>query len=315
MSNPNPTTTTTTISAELPPDTRDPPPPYVPDADSDNDSDVPPPEYTGPRRPPRTLRPPFVPHVPFPPCITAYYIYELSPATLRCLRLCDASDPSKTPLFTINLQFGRMHGPLADRRGFNLHNGPSRKDPVIAAAGDESSVDKYVALDDRSVVFIPPVRPAEDATVYHLVEEGMRHLAGGGGEAQGGVTFRWAVEVGRGRRNREVFEWRKKKIGGKGFELVRVRARPGVGSSVVENGEGFSNGDGEVVAVLSWPSGVVDTVKKAFMLEFKGTGLDGFLGDRWALMVIVTAARIWCLRWRGKTTKGYVALAETVHAK
>ncbi len=112
---------------------------------------------------------------------------------------------------------------------------------------------------------------------------------------------------GAGRR-REKFEWRK--VSG-GYDLVRVTLDGGGGQG---SSQGADPGPSEVVASLTWPTGLA-WVKNAFVLEFKGSGLEGFLGDWWALMVIITAARIWALRVNGKTTKGFVAVAETVRAK
>jgi len=47
-------------------------------------------------------------------------------------------------------------------------------------------------------------------------------------------------------------------------------------------------------------------------LELQGAGRTGELGDRWALMVVMTALRIYWLRSYGKTGKGAVRVGEKV---
>lgn len=51
---------------------------------------------------------------------------------------------------------------------------------------------------------------------------------------------------------------------------------------------------------------------RLFSLELKGAGRTGELGDRWTLMVVMTALRIYWLRSYGKTGKGVVRVGEKV---
>jgi hypothetical protein len=59
--------------------------------------------------------------------------------------------------------------------------------------------------------------------------------------------------------------------------------------------ESVTTSDGEeVVAVL------IDTTRldgKVAQSKFLGTGATGRLGETWAIMAVVTALRIWQMRW------------------
>lgn len=274
------------------------PPPYPGDSSS-----LPPPEptisSTSPPLPaPATsLQPPFVPSCPFPPLMTAYYIYELSLQTFKYFRLCSGTDKTDV-LLTCEMCTGFVpRSPLGTRPGIILHNGPTKDAPVLAAAGAESQrAAQYLAFNPRSVVLLPPIRAGPGATVRDMTTTTMRAV-----RVQGGVGFQLSLAVGGDARHRDEFEWRKGGGGrtDSGYTLLRL-APPG--------------GEHEVLATLTWPRGL-EWLTKGFTLELKGSARDGSLGDRAVLMIVATAMRIFNLRLSGQAGKGYLSMADKTHRK
>lgn len=64
-----------------------------------------------------------------------------------------------------------------------------------------------------------------------------------------------------------------------------------------------------MVALLIWRK-LWPTFKHNFTLQLLGKGQTGELEERWALMVVITAIRIWALRVNGKTKKGVIAVGQ-----
>jgi hypothetical protein len=119
-------------------------------------------------------------------------------------------------------------------------------------------------------------------------------------------TYRFAIEVGgddekQGRR--EDFEWRHGGgediqhlgVSGRGWRLVRL------GASAAANGDGGAQGGdwssvgatgdaGEIVAFWARSSSVF---VKGYKFDFLGAGLTGEMGERWAIMAVMTALRVW----------------------
>jgi len=298
------------------------PPPYSDDGEVDNSL----PEYpTGSQPPssPTQLAGEFSLHKPFPPVMNAYYIYELSVAALKTFKLCGATESDF--LYSIEVHSGySMSGPLGSRPGVILHNGTSRKHPILAASGDESQTSSAVyAFNPRSVVLMPPLHPSPRPTTPHdMVTEVMRGVSV---PSDKGVAFRFSIEIGTEKLRRESFEWVKIKdteTKQGGYKLVRAlpehetsaasQAGSSSGSSTQAALPEYDDIEREVLALLLWPKGWVTWLKHVFSLEFKGSGLSGALGERWALMVVITAIRIWMLRINLKTAKGTVAIADKV---
>lgn len=274
------------------------PPPYPGDASS-----LPPPEpTTSSASPPlpapaTSLQPPFVPNRPFPPLMTAYYIYELSLQTFKYFRLCSGTDKTDV-LLTCEMCTGFIpRSPLGTRPGIILHNGPTKDAPVLAAAGAESQrAAQYLAFNPRSVVLVPPLRAAPGATARDMTTTTMRAV-----RVQGGVGFQLSLAVGGDARHRDEFEWRKGGGGrtDSGYTLLRL-APPG--------------GEHEVLATLTWPRGL-EWLTKGFTLELKGSARDGSMGDGAVLMIVATAMRIFNLRLSGQAGKGYLSMAVKTHRK
>ncbi|OJD09427.1 hypothetical protein ACJ73_10326 [Blastomyces percursus] len=114
-----------------------------------------------------------------------------------------------------------------------------------------------------------------------------------------------------GKMVREEFEWRKLK---KGNDDVKGRAtwpwlywsNQELGSSVL------SPPGGETVALLEWPKGLSSLVY-VFSLQLTGSGDSNALGQRWALMVVMTALRFWWLNVGGRANTAVIDKGKEIH--
>jgi hypothetical protein len=211
--------------------------------------------------------------------------------------------------------------PLGFKAGVLLHNGMSTKDPILAAAGDESLfAGRIYAFNSNSVIMLPPLETR--ASHRAMITEIMRPST----TSDNGVTFVFSIEVGE-KLQRERFEWRKFKKGNGdeanpgGFTLLRLSSSSkntdpttSGSSSRGDCSSSPTGNDCEAVALLtltrSWAQ-----IKHPFSLELTGSGLSGALGDRWVLMVVITALRLWFLNANGRATKTGIAVGEKLWAK
>lgn len=235
----------------------------------------------------------------------------------KSMNLCGGAN-AKDRLCLIEMQTGYSgKAPLGMRTGFLLRNGMSTKDPLLAAAGDESR--GLHAFNPDGIVFLPPLDP--DPKSDRMDTELLRAEPGTNND----IAFHFAIEVGEKER-REEFAWRKVKKGENqakrnGFKLVRLSSsqqpsQPS-GSSSVQNSSSslppLAGQDGETVAflgwVMAWPS-----LTHAFTLEVVD-GQSSALGRRWTLMVIVTAIRLYTLHVKGKTSKLVVDMGKKTSGK
>lgn len=218
----------------------------------------------------------------------------------------EPSTSSSPAISSISFHMGySASGPLGfDRPGVYLHNGPYRKDPVMAACGDHSSLSMYT-FNNNSYVMLPSTRDDgrfEESVMRAVVEKER-------GRVVLGLDVDVVDEKGPGWR-RERFGWRKlgKEVVGEGGGWVMV----------LLNGEGEGGGKGkgkgvdgeEVVAVLRWAKGLRG-LSRAYTVEFKGRGLRE-LGERFQMTVVVTTAWINILRFYGRIMKGTLATGEKV---
>ncbi|EEP79683.1 predicted protein [Uncinocarpus reesii 1704] len=270
------------------------------------DGSIPPPPYTPNQRHDKSLRCP-VPmsqlsslYRPFPATLTAYYQWKVT----RVYHL-GTSDNHK--LFAVSVYAGISDkGP--DRPCTVLHNGPSEKDHTLAVAGEPAVWDMKSAL---SSISLPPLTSTEpDQTTSPTATEAAVtpvHETMVPGVLDDGKTviFRFAVEVGHpktGGYRRETFEWRMLKEHElhdvkHGFKLVRSHA----GAEAAPLGVlGDDDGEIEVVAVAGWKRMLA--LSKPFNLQFMGSGQTGELGDRFAVMVVITSLRLWYLDVQSRTT-------------
>ncbi|KAK3295354.1 uncharacterized protein B0H64DRAFT_474332 [Chaetomium fimeti] len=284
-------------------------PPPDPSPDSSQD-DLP----TTKTKPPAAATRHGLPH--FPATMNAYGQW----GKIRSFNLCGAAEKDRLCHVEVHTGYSGKP-PLGTRPGVVLYDGRDGKAPVLAAAGYESyrAASSY-GFDGRSVVMMPALAVAgggggggggvEDGG---LVVEQMPAMVCGGR-----VVFVFEVEVGAGKMvRRERFGWWKVGKGTDdtakdgGFKLVALPASHEGGLS----GQGSTASDmpgdadsGEVLAFLTWRR-LFPKFKHAFTLELLGQGQSGELGERWSLMVVITALRIWALRLNGKTRTGVIAAA------
>ncbi|KAF7716870.1 Uncharacterized protein PECH_006947 [Penicillium ucsense] len=222
---------------------------------------------------------------------------------LKSMNLC-AGENAKNRLCSIEMQTGYSgKPPLGMRTGIVLRSGMSNKDPVLAAAGDESQ--GLHAFNPDGIVFLPPLNP--DSKIGQLDAEELRAEAG----PNSSVAFRFSVETGEDNL-RQDFLWTKVKRGANqakrnGFRLTRLvrpsHMSPTSAGGSIEKASSSSlpstSVEGETVANLgwAWPS-----LTHAFTLEIVD-GQSSVLGARWTLMVTVTAIRLYTLHVKGKTSK------------
>jgi hypothetical protein len=182
------------------------------------------------------------------------------------------------PLYTISTHTGWSGQP-----DVLLHSGPNDSSPPLAGASSNT-------FSRSSTVELPPLPGSGRASA----EETLDFSGFGHGK------YSFSVEVGSAGR-REAFEWRHSHgkevdaLGGArtGWKLVRVATdAPGGdarGSRFVSGGPRTSDGK-EVVA--AWSNARMSMTKQ-LSFQFMGSGATGALGERWAVMAVITALRIW----------------------
>ncbi|KAI8964965.1 hypothetical protein F5Y11DRAFT_362880 [Daldinia sp. FL1419] len=160
--------------------------------------------------------------------------------------------------------------------------------PDVVLHGGPGEHTRALAVVDRDLmVALPPLAGAGGRRVEERFEA----------HGLGDNTVVFTIETGPGGR-REAFEWRRSRgeevrvLGGRerGWKLVRLRTDAptglgGQGRAVF--GGGATAGDGrEVVAVWAWAT---MSLTKKLRFRFLGSGASGVLGERWAVMAVVTA--------------------------
>lgn len=202
------------------------------------------------------------------------------------------------PLYAV-----RMHSGLTSNPAVVLHAGPSaRDDPALAGARCESTFSRHSAITLPGLGGGPPAREVMRAHCGWRSTSHTFTVEVDDADAPGGVR-------------REDFEWRRshggevQQLGNRhawGWKLVRLgRAATngdgmgmGVGGGAVggprdERAEGTTSDGLEVVA--AWVEDSCCCWSKSARFRFLGSGLTGELGDRWALMAVITALRLWYL--------------------
>lgn len=243
---------------------------------------------------PINMSPFLSPYRQFPPDMNAYLQWNMN-----LLRAFHIGDNSCRKLYTVSTYSGASStGPGIPC--LIVHNGPSEKDPALATVREEKG---WNMLSRNSIITLPPdpADPGRGETTELMV-----------GEAPNGkpdLVFCFSVEVnapkgagGAGGRIREDFEWRRmgqEELNGfkNGYRLFRLR--PGQPSSLL--GGGLS-GDHVAEAVAEAMFKSATSVIKPFCMSFLGSGLDGKLGDRWEVLAIITAFRIWSLDVQNRTS-------------
>ncbi|KAI2776860.1 hypothetical protein F4815DRAFT_483168 [Daldinia loculata] len=273
--------------------------------------DTAPPPYTEvvrepPRETPESLDgdlhistdPKISPYRPFPPVLSAHYQWKIITPTFH---LGDTRDKR---VFAVKVHTGfGGHGP--GRPGVVLHNGPTDKYPMLAAAGDEIHANVYSL---SGIITLPPLSGN--------ISDGNRTEILRAAISLGTAVFRFSIEVGQDKELwREDFEWRKSKGSEDkilvdapwkcGFKLVRLSPRTGKDDEILQK---ISTQNQELVAVFAWNSNL--HLMDPFKIEFRGNGRTGVLGERFALMTVITGLRLWGLKQQGRTSESKIASGE-----
>ncbi|XXG95767.1 hypothetical protein Hte_002038 [Hypoxylon texense] len=246
------------------------------------------------------------PYRPFPPVMHARYQWRLT----GTFHLCGEDDPDER-LYAVATHSGLK----GDFPRVVLHNGPSDKDPFLAAACEE----RRVGLVDRyalgSTIQLRPLAGGDPDG--ELVKEVMRARTVG----ESGMGYAFSIEVDHGGKLvREDFEWRKSKKGSNellkdgGFKLLRLSSRRYQESSRSSTASSSSHDatteDGyEVVAIFKWNK-TLTNMMHPFELRFVGPALSGSLGERWAVMAVITGLRLWWLHVGGRANRKTAAIGE-----
>lgn len=246
----------------------------------------------------------------FPPSINLYR--DAFPGALQ--RRYFLGEHQATPLYAVAAWLSSPHhnSPLLSSAHLSsslvLHNGPSEDYATLATA----SYDNVWGGRRNMHVLLPPL-PHQEQSDPIMVQTGTSMILGGG---VGGLSFSFSVEVPwPGTPNnhndnnnnpdengitwrKEPYEWRRSNsyaVGGlggssQGWKLVRMSNELPPGGLAVA-GSGPPSGDGhEVVAVCT---NAVMSMTKLWKFSFLGTGLSGALGERWAVMAVMTGLVIW----------------------
>ncbi|OHE95029.1 hypothetical protein CORC01_09686 [Colletotrichum orchidophilum] len=172
-----------------------------------------------------------------------------------------------------------IHSGLSSSPPIVLHSGPSDNFPPLASV-------EYHSFSSRMSITLPPAptRTPGGAPIIEL--ESKTDFPSS--------SYIFAIGVGPNCERLEQFEWRTSSgeaiaaLGGRsrGWKLVRLA------QSVPQNaGPGaFRGGDGnEIVAV--WTDAGMSMTKEA-KFAFVGSGLTGELGERWAIMAVISGLAI-----------------------
>ncbi|KAK3306272.1 uncharacterized protein B0T15DRAFT_551914 [Chaetomium strumarium] len=223
----------------------------------------------------------FVGYRLFPPVLNLYGNPSGILDALNTFKLCGAA--KNDLLYLVDVHHGfTPRGPLHFRPGLYLRNGTSTDAPILAAAGDEAREPLLIAtFSVKSYIMLLPLDL--EANPCDLITEIMYAIK----TSDGAVSFRFTIEVGPKMKCREQFEWRKS-------------ASPSLIPPAQE--------ETEILAELLFRN--VMSLNHLFSLELKGAGSSGEMGDRWALMVVVTALRLYWLCTYGKTNKLVVGIGQ-----
>ncbi|KAI1460812.1 hypothetical protein F4805DRAFT_344873 [Annulohypoxylon moriforme] len=232
-------------------------------------------------------QPPPIPRQ-FPPAFNMYRTSKLGAKNYSI------GEHQNAPLYAVVLHSGFSGNP-----DIVLHNGPHDNRPPLAA------VEKS-GWSGRGTVYLPPAPGSSSYSGGKVTGAAEERFETGGGF--GHKTYVFSIETGVGAgAQREMFEWRHssgravKGLEGRGggWKLCRLATGPpaGVeGGMFVQGGDRGSDGR-EVVAVWAWASG---SLTKTFKFQFLGSGASGVLGERWAIMAVMTALKIWDIERRAR---------------
>ncbi|KAI1420218.1 hypothetical protein F5Y12DRAFT_773995 [Xylaria sp. FL1777] len=214
----------------------------------------------------------------FPPTLNAY----LQLGFTKTFHLGETKD---TPLFA-----ARMHSGLTRNPELVLYDGPSEKGPVLATA-------THASMWKSASVITAPAREgvAHDSDTQQVTMSAPRILKH--------KTYAFTADVGVGKETRrEQFEWRSshgnevRELDGYrwGWKLVRLSNQAAdSGEDRAMRASGSTSDGFEVVA--AWAHNNSMSMSKAFKFQLMGSVLSGMLGDRGAILALISALRIWSI--------------------
>ncbi|KAK8053563.1 hypothetical protein PG996_012864 [Apiospora saccharicola] len=264
---------------------------------------------------------PCTPYRPFPRVMNFYS--QMSLSGLKYAHLC--GDTKEDQLFVFGVHTGYSgNTPLGTRPGLILYNGLSHKDPILAGACDESQwAARVYAFNLKSVILLPPVEAVQSSK--EMVSELMTTTS----NDEGGVSYFFTIEAGQGdKMERKRFEWRQFKKGDQGgvekdgFKLLSRKSHPDAlgesstspstaAAAAAVTAESSPSG---ALAMLTWAK-LGSKINHPLSLEFADDTVSVLFGERWTLMVVITALRLWALRTNGRGKKSTVAIAEKIRGK
>ncbi|KAI1145132.1 hypothetical protein F4825DRAFT_444682 [Nemania diffusa] len=255
-----------------------------------------------------------------PPSLKIYYQWNIS--GLKTFFVCAADERDRLFAVEVHTSYS-LSGPLGIRPGLHLYNGPSTKAPLLAAAGEPSIGSKNaLSFNNISQILLPGLKSSD------LVTETMRaHITPDDHSA-----WQFCIEVGDGAKmRREAFEWRRVKKTERdddthngGFKLVKLG--PSLEGEAIASSSSHNRGiisssaeelyeaRQEVLAIFSWNK-FISSPKHPFDLQLMGSGRSDEMGERWVLMVLITALRLWYLHVNGRTKQGVVSVTEKARGK
>lgn len=251
---------------------------------------------------------------PFPPVINLYGNSSGVLDALTTYKLCGTD--KNDFLYVVEVHHGfTPRGPLNFRPGFYLRNGTSTEAPILAAAGDEAREPLLMStFSVKSLIMLPPLVDMEMDEINtknprDLVTEIM-YATTNTNTSDGSVSFRFSVEVGHKMKSRGEFEWRKTRKSNTNHtqhsRYVLIRMPPS--STSASPSSSTAQEEGDILADLTFRNAI--SLNHLFALELKGAAASGEMGDRWTLMVVTTALRIYWLRIYGKTNKAVVEIGQ-----
>lgn len=185
----------------------------------------------------------------------------------------------------------RLHTGWSGEPPVVLHSGPNADAAPLMAAVD------FEAFSSSMTITLPPI-PGRPMTSEVPVDSDMGWHR----------TYRFTIETGLpGHERPEAFEWRHSygeaiaALDGDrdGWKLVRMatHAPAGFGNAEFRAGGMMTSDMREIVAV--WTDAYMSMTKQA-KFAFMGSGNVGVLGERWAVMAVMTALGIWEKERRAK---------------
>ncbi|CAM1505695.1 Fc.00g113320.m01.CDS01 [Cosmosporella sp. VM-42] len=206
---------------------------------------------------------------------SAFNVYRVGALTRQYV----IGEHQTQPIYLVSL-----HGGLSESAPITLHSGPSETMPPIATV-------EWQVFGPSFEVALPPPSGSNARVAQEKIQWASRSHGFGNG------VYRFSIEVG-STNVRETFEWRFSRgdaissLGGSygGWKLVRMaRGPPGGGGAGDMNfvTGGFTDSEGNEV-VAAWTN-VTGSLTKAAKFQFMGTGDTGLLGQRWAIITVITA--------------------------